>query len=137
MGSSKDVMTTFAERDIRQRFSEHEGWNIAPVGSVKTQNGLYRASRNRRYYDEVAFISISFDQVPQDDCILGLEALPSTRGSHVKKYLLTPQASDTSAVPPHVKILLMNAFAFEGGELVWLTKKKHARKFCQEQPVAA
>nr|WP_319377557.1 hypothetical protein [uncultured Methanoregula sp.] len=137
MGSSKDVMATFAERDIRQRFSEHEGWNVAPVGGVKSPNGLYRASRNRGYYDEIAFISVSIDQIPQEDCILGLDALPSSRGSRVKKYLLTPQAADTSSVPPHVGILLMNAFAFTEGKLVWLTKKKYARKFPMEQAVAA
>nr|WP_321351175.1 hypothetical protein [uncultured Methanoregula sp.] len=137
MGSSKDVMATFAERDIRQRFSEHEGWNVAPVGGVKSPNGLYRASRNRGYYDEIAFVSVSIDQVPQEDCILGLDALPASRGSRVKKYLLTPQATDTSSIPPHVGIILMNAFAFDRGELVWLTKKKHARRFSQEQAVSA
>jgi hypothetical protein len=31
MGSSKDVMELFAERDIRQIFSEYDGWKIAPV----------------------------------------------------------------------------------------------------------
>jgi len=102
---SKDVMTTFAERDIRQYFSEFDGWNCAPITGVQSPAGLYRASRNRSYHDEVAFIAVSFDQIPENECITALDALPSSRGSRVKMVLLTPQASDISLVPPHVQIL--------------------------------
>ena len=126
---SKDVMTTFAERDIRQYFSEFDGWNCAPITGVQSPAGLYRASRNRSYHDEVAFIAVSFDQIPENECITALDALPSSRGSRVKKFLLTPQATDTSFVPPHVQVLLMKAFAFADGDLVWLTKKKNARQY--------
>ena len=135
---SKDVMTTFAERDIRQYFSEFEGWNVAPITGVQSAVGLYRASRNRLYHEEVAFIATSFDQVPGNEYIRALEALPSSRGSRVKKYLLTPQATDTSFVPPHVQVLLMRAFAFTDGDLVWLTKKKNARHYhCDPAPAPA
>ena len=129
MMGSKDVMTTFAERDIRQYFSEFDGWNCAPITGFQSPAGLYRASRNRLYHDEVAFIAVSFDPIPENECITALDALPSSRGSRVTKFLLTPQATDTSVVPPHVQILLMKAFAFADGELVWLTKKKNARQY--------
>jgi hypothetical protein len=130
MGSQKDVMTTFAERDLRQQFSEFNGWNIAPINGMKSSVSLFRASRNRLYHDEIAFIAVSFDPIPEDGCITALDALPSSRGSRVKKFLLTPQATDTSFVPPHVQVLLMKAFAFVDGDLVWLTKKKNARQYC-------
>lgn len=127
--ASKDVMTTFAERDIRQYFSEFDGWNCAPINGVQSPVGLFRASRNRLYHEEVAFIAVSFDPIPENKCITALDALPSSRGSRVKKFLLTPQATDTSFVPPHVQVLLMKAFAFADGDLVWLTKKKNARQY--------
>jgi hypothetical protein len=129
MMGSKDVMTTFAERDIRQQFSEFDGWNIAPITSVQSTVGLYRAVRNRLYYEEVAFVAVSFDPVLENECISALDALPSSRGSRVKKFLLTPQAADTSVVPPHVQVILMKAFGFVDGDLVWLTKKKNARQY--------
>lgn len=132
MGSQKDIMTTFAERDLRQRFSPFDGWNIAPVNGVQTTACLYRASRNRIYHEEIAFISVSFEQEPLDEAIAALESLPSTRGSRVKKYLLTPQAADTGAVPPHVSVIPMSVFAFVDGNLVWLTKKKNARQYITE-----
>jgi hypothetical protein len=125
----KDVMTTFAERDIRQHFSEFDGWNCTPINGVQSSVELFRASRNRTYHDEVAFIAVSFDQIPGNECFTALDALPSSRGSRVKKFLLTPQATDTSFVPSHVKVLLMKAFAFADGNLVWLTKKKNARQY--------
>lgn len=129
MGSLKDVMSTFAERDIHQQFSEFDGWTIAPINGVNSSVSLFRASRNRRYHEDVAFIAVSFDQVPGNECITALDALPSSRGSRVKTFLLTPQATDTSFVPPHVQVLLMKIFAFVDGELVWLTKKKNARQY--------
>ncbi len=129
MGSQKDVMTTFAERDIRQQFSEFDGWNIAPINGVQSSVTLFRASRNRTYHEEVAFIAVSFDQVPENECFTALDALPTSRGSRVKKFLLTPQATDISFLPPHIQVLLMKAFALVDGDLVWLTKKKNARQY--------
>jgi hypothetical protein len=138
MGSQRDVLLTFAERDIRHAFSEFEGWNIAPIIGVQSPHGLYQASRNNVHHEDVAFISVSFDPVPRKSCISALESLPSSRGAHVKKYLLTPQASEVSALPPYVGILLMTAFAFVNGELVWLTKKKHSKQYHSEPvPVPA
>jgi len=135
MGSAHDIMELFAERDIRQVFSAYDGWKIVPVNGTPSAGGLYRASRNKMYYDEVAFIAVSFDPVLSDDCISALNALPVSRESRTKKYLLTPRATDTSGIPPHIRVLFLTAFAFADGKLVWLTKKKHATKFVPE-PVA-
>lgn len=137
MGSAKDVMELFAERDIRRVFSTSDGWSITPVGTPACTGYFYRVSRSKWVGEEVAFIAVSFDKSPGEDVINALDLLPGSQGSRTKKYLLTPQAADTSAVPPHVKHLLMNAFTFEGGQVIWLTKKKNARKFPAEQAVAA
>jgi len=136
MGSSKDVMELFAERDIRQFFSEYNGWNVAPVAGSPSPGRFYRIFRHKWEGDEVAFIAISFDLVPKEEIFSALDTLPDGKGSRTKKYLLTPQAADTSAVPPHIRILPMNAFAFAEGNLVWLTKKKNAKRFVPEEAVA-
>jgi len=137
MGSSKDVMELFAERDIRQVFPTYDGWTTTPVSTSSPVGCFYRVSKKKWVGDEIAFIAVSFDRAPTEDLINALDALPNGQGSKTKKYLLTPQAADTSAIPPHVRILLMNAFAFAEGKLVWLTKKKNARNFSTELPVAA
>jgi len=137
MGSSKDVMELFAERDIRQVFPTYDGWTATPVTTSSGAGYFYRVSKNKWVGEEVAFIAVSFDKAPAEDVINALDALPNGLGSKTKKYLLTPQAADTSAIPPHVRILLMKAFAFAEGNLVWLTKKKNARRYTAEPAIAA
>jgi len=137
MGSPKDVMELFAERDLRQQFSAYDGWTITPVNGSQSTGNFYRISRGKWVGVEVAYVAVSFDRTPKDEIICALDQLPEDLGSKTKKYLLTPQATDTSAVLPHIRVLLMNAFAFTNGDLVWLTKKKNAKEVVREQAVAA
>jgi len=140
MGSSTDVMELFAERDIRHLFSQYDGWNVEQLHGLPPGKLIYQARRAIRGYwgpQEVAFIAISFDPVLHDDLINALDLVPDGKSYRLKKYLLMPQAADASAVPPHIQVLPMHAFAFSGGDLVWLTKKKNAKKVIQEQAVAA
>jgi hypothetical protein len=137
MGSRKDVMELFAERDLRQQFSAYDGWTITQVNGSPSTGNFYRISRSKWVGVETAYVAASFDQTPKDEIISALDQLPDGRDSKTRKYLLTPQATDTSAVLPHIRVLLMNAFAFANGDLVWLTKKKNAKVVTREQAVAA
>lgn len=137
MGSSKNVLELFAERDIRQLFSEYDGWKAVPVAGQNAAGCFYQLTRGRWTGVETAYLGVSFDSVPKKECLAALDSLPDGGGSKTKKFLLTPQATDTSAVPPHIRVLLMSAFAFSDGNLVWLTKKKNARKFSAAPPAAA
>ena len=129
MGSARDVMELFAERDIRWLFSEYNGWKVAPVSGPRPDGCFYRASKRKWVGEEIALIAVSFDPAPCQDSISALDTLPDGKESRTKKFLLTPQATDTSGILPHIRILPMNAFAFADGELVWLTKKKNAKRF--------
>ena len=141
MGSQKDVMELFAERDMRQMLPEYDGWGIEKVQEPHYPGCFYRISRSKWVGTEIAFIAVSLDPEPAEDLISALDALPDGRGSLTKKYLLTPQGTRTSAVPPHVRVLPMTAFAFAKGKLVWLTKKRNAMRFVprqeKEEPAAA
>jgi hypothetical protein len=136
-------MELFAERDLRHMLPQYDGWTIEKVQGCKTPGIFYRVSRSKWVGTEVAFIAVSLDEVPTDEMINALDLLPDGRRSLTKKYLLTPQATDTSCLPPHVRVLLMTAFAFVDGDLVWLTKKKNARQYTcapaapAPEPVAA
>jgi hypothetical protein len=137
MGSSKDIMELFAERDFRRLFSGYDGWKAAQFAGAPSPGRFYRVSRSKWAGEEVAFIAVSFDPVLKEEFISALDTLPNGHGSTVKKYLLTPQATDTSVVPSHIRILLMDTFAFTDGNLVWLTRKKNAKKICMEPAAAA
>jgi hypothetical protein len=137
MGSQKDVMEVFAERDIRQQFSEYNGWKITTVAGTNPEGRFYKITRSNWAGDEVVFIAVSFDPVPNEEFVSVLDTIPGSQASRTKKYLLTPQAANTSKIPPHIRILRMNAFAFAEGNLVWLTKKMNAKKFVPAQVVAS
>ena len=88
--------------------------------------------------EEVAYVALSLNQVPTDATLAALDSIPETGRAKARKYLLSPQAVNTACVPPHVRIILMNSFAFTEGKLVWLTKKKHAKQFaCKPAAVPA
>lgn len=128
-------MELFAERDLRHLLPQYEGWTIEPVEGMKVPGCFYRVSRSKWVGTEVAFIAVSLDPVPGELLLQTLDSLPAGRGSITTKYLLTPRGTDASAVPPQVKILLMTAFAFVDGKLIWLTKKKFARHYpCAPEP---
>ena len=48
--------------------------------------------------------------------------------------LIVPQNSDTSCIPPDVRLSFMNSFAFEGDELAWT--KKPVQKSKEEKAKA-
>ncbi|MFA4875854.1 MAG: hypothetical protein WC586_00445 [Methanoregula sp.] len=87
------------------------------------------------YTREVAFVAVSFRRTPDERVVSALDALPVSGELKAEKYLITPQAADTAAIPSGIKVLPMNAYAFEQGNLVWMTKKKNVKKF-PEQAVA-
>ena len=138
MGSQKDVMELFAERDLRRIFSEYDGWKITPASAALSRGGLYRISRSKWVGEDVAFVAVSFDQVVSDESITALDTIPNgSSAARIKKYLLAPQAANTGGVPPHIRTLLMSSFAFAEGSLIWLTKKKNAKKFMAQNQAAA
>jgi hypothetical protein len=137
MGSSRDVMELFAERDIRQMFSAYDGWAVTPLNGSQSAGRVFQATRGTWGREETALIAVSFAPVANGETVNALDIYPDNPGKRTKKFLLTPQAANTSSIPPHVKILRMNAFAFAGGELVWLTKKKNAKTFISEPAVAS
>jgi len=132
MGSQKDVMELFAERDLRQHFTEYDGWKIAPAANAPSGVYMYRVSKSKWVGEEVAYVALSLNQEPTEATLAALDSVPETRGVTTRKYLLSPQTVNTACVPPHVRIILMNSFAFMEGKLVWLTKKKHAKHFACE-----
>jgi hypothetical protein len=137
MGAQKDTMVLFAEREIRQIFSGFDGWKITPVTVRPSAGNFYRVSRSLRAGDEVAFIGVSFDPEPKEETVRALDNLTDSRIPRTKKFILMPREAGTEALPSSIQVLPMTAFAFAGKKLVWLTKKKNAKRVIQELPVEA
>ena len=63
MGSQKDTMVLFAERDIHRFFSEFDGWKTTPLNLSRSNGSLYRLSRYKYGGDEVALVAVSLDSI--------------------------------------------------------------------------
>ncbi|NMB77994.1 MAG: hypothetical protein GYA23_02725 [Methanomicrobiales archaeon] len=133
MGSTKDVMKLFAERDLRQHFSAFDGWTVTPMAGSLAGTYCYRASRGRWSGIEEAFIAVSLNRLPADEVVSAFDQVLNGSSNKTKKFLLAPQAADTSGIPPHIRVILMSAFAYSGKDLIWLTKKKNAQQVIREK----
>jgi len=136
MGSVHDVMQTFAYKEIRAHFRDHDGWECQKVPSPGTRDEVFFITREVRGKKEVVALAVSFDEEPAVAALAAVSAGHKGRNALKAQYLLVPKAADVSAVPKEIQILSMNAFGFVEGKLVWLTKKKNAKHYAQPEAPA-
>jgi hypothetical protein len=138
MGSAQDIMQTFANKEIRAQFRDHDGWECKQVPSPGTRDAVFFLSRDVRGKKETVALAVSFDEEPSVTTLAAVSAGHKGRNALKAQYLLVPKAADVSAVPKEIQVLSMNAFGFVEGKLVWLTKKKNAKHYVQpEEPAKA
>jgi hypothetical protein len=138
MGSAQDIMQTFANKEIRAQFRDHDGWECKQVPSPGTRDAVFFLSREVRGKKETVALAVSFDEEPSVTALAAVSAGHKGRNALKAQYLLVPKAADVSAVPKEIQILFMDAFGFVEGKLIWLTKKKNAKRYQQpEEPAKA
>jgi hypothetical protein len=132
MGSSKDIMQTFAQKEIRAHFKGWEGWSCRQVPSPYGGDMTFILSRDVRGRTENMALAVSYDEDPST---LALEALvASMKGKALKgQFLIVPNAAAVSGIPKTVHVIFMESFGFVEGKLVWLTKKKNAKQYSQPE----
>jgi len=128
MGSSKDIMQTFAQKEIRAHFKAWDGWSCREVPSPYRRDMTFILSRDVRGRTENVALAVSYDEDPST---LALEALvASMKGKAPKgQFLIVPNAAVVSGIPKTVQVIFMESFGFVEGKLVWLTKKKNAKHY--------
>lgn len=137
MGSAHDIMQTFASKDLHAQFPEYDGWEWTILPGFNSGNLMYRVFRNYHYNLQESFLAVSFDPKPSAGCIGALTSVVTDTQKRTGRYLLVPQGTDTSGIPPGIGILTMTSFGFSGGKLTWLSKKKNAACYPQKENVPA
>ncbi|MGA2161935.1 MAG: hypothetical protein ABSG28_07045 [Methanoregula sp.] len=135
MGSAHDIMQTFAYKEIRAHFKECDGWNYRQVPSPYVRDMTCILSREVRGRKETMALAVSYNEDPST---LALEAVAASlnRKSLNGQYLIVPKAANVSAIPKAVHIISMESFGFVEGRLVWLSKKKNAKRYPQPEEFA-
>jgi hypothetical protein len=125
MGSNQDIMHNFARQEINRFFSTYDGWTITPLPEAGGYDREFIAERTISGNRESKKVLVSFEKCVQKEKIEGLRSSVTGPYGQVQKsevLVIVPQNSDTSCVPPDVRVSFMNSFAFDGNELAW-TKK--------------
>jgi len=133
MGSAQDIMKTFVSKDFHRKFPALEGWKLETAGKKNLDITVYRASRYHRGQQQQAILAVSFDPQPSTGCIRRLSSVNPDSRYKTGRYLLVPRGADVSTVPPGIDVINMKAFGFSNGKLVWLTKKKNAVRYSQNE----
>jgi hypothetical protein len=137
MGSANDIMKSFACRDIHTSFPDYEGWVWKPLGEKNHRTPVYEISRPK--WDgtrDVVYLAVSLEQAVSPATIEVLKSVGQGERKIVGRVILVPRDTDTSCVPPEYSVLYLTSFGYDAGKLVWLSKKKNARKY-PPQPAAA
>ena len=127
MGSISDTMHVFEMRDLNHLLPAQDGWERKEQVSSGCGT-LYRYSRaiwNRR---EQALVLVSYESVVPADTIGAVFGQNENGLRNSRYFLLVPQGADVSGVQPPVQVHFMPGFGFRDEKLVWLTKKKNAKK---------
>jgi len=137
MGSTRDVMQIFADREIRAHFPKNDGWGCRQVPSPNHQDISCILSRDTRSGTQQIALVVTYDEVPS---VSSLDNLTTSMNKKLLKgrYLIVPKNTDTSSIPKEIRVIFMDSFGFIEGNLIWLTKKKNARHYpVQETPCVA
>jgi hypothetical protein len=125
MGSSQDIMHNFAKQEINRFFSTYDGWKITPLPDTGGYDRKFIAERTISGNKESKKVLVSFEKCVQKEKIEGLRSSVTGPYGQVLKsdvLVIVPQNSDTSCVPPDIRLSFMNSFSFDGDALAW-TKK--------------
>ena len=113
-------------------FNECDGWECRRVPSPCVRDITCVLSREVPGRKEAMALAVSYDEDPS---MLALEAVAAslTRKILNGQYLIVPKAANVSAIPKAVHIISMESFGFVDGRLVWLARKKNAKRYPQTE----
>jgi len=131
MGSISDTMHGFERKELNQVFPVSEGWKeSSPRGSGNT----YTFTRDLWVGNEQVTVVSLYTPLVRGEEIADLRARYANGAGKSRLAILVPDGSDYSAVPKDIVVITMASFGYESGKIVWLTKKKNAKRVTVNLP---
>ncbi len=135
MGSDKDTMHQFERKELSQVFSVSDGWKRNPLTSPGTNGSTHYFRRNLWVGCEFATVIVLYEPVVNGQTVTAIRNRYHNKGVKNRIFLMVPKNADVSSVSQDIGVITMSGFGYEDGKLVWLTKKKNAKKFRNDVPV--
>jgi len=129
MGVSTDIMHDFVSQEIKHLYSSFDGWNETARIKKNNYDTIVVLERLMGGHKEIAKIGVTFNRELSPDLVKELTTRQSTSdGFPVRNdyTVIVPANTITSSLPANVRIHVMQSFAFDGENLVWV--KKPVRK---------
>lgn len=119
MGSSTDVMRTFIAREISAIFSQNDGWSVEQTSTISGYNQIFSLTRFYNGMKETVKMGVCLDRAVSPEFVAGMQSAVSGAQGSPKVGLLVAKNADVAAVPEAWRVLAMQAFGYEGENLVW------------------
>lgn len=129
MGFSSDIMHDLVAKDIRNIYSSYDGWKYSSHPTGNGYDKIATLERRNGGHRECVKIFVTLERVvpsPLPEELTRAERAADGTVIHCEFAVMVPANADTSSVPAGIRVLIMNSFAFENKELIWV--KKPVRK---------
>ena len=129
MGICTDIMHDFVLQEIKHIYSSFDGWKITMKKKGAAYDTIVLVKRMNNGYLEIVRLLVTFKKEVTLDMINELIRPEPVFDGSCPRYdyaIIVPGNTDTSKMPKDLKIFVMNSFAFDGKELIWV--KKPVRK---------
>ncbi len=126
MGSQQDIMNDYALQELRHIYSSYDGWKMTPRKQGNGYDMLVRLERLHGGHRDIVKVLVTFSKEIPAGSVAELNKKESAGDGMVPRFdtaVIAPINADTSGLPAGMKFYSMNAFEFQGDELVWLKKK--------------
>jgi len=136
MGSIEDTMHQFERKELNQVFRVSDGWKEVPPVNSATTGGIHVFKRDLwGGRSEHATIIVLYEAIVNEEKIASICTRYQNGQEKNKIVLLVSKNADVDLVPKDIGVITMSSFGYDAGKLVWLTKKKNAKKFTSELSV--
>ena len=134
MGSIGDTMREFERKELHQAFHVSDGWKPVPQVSPGTNGSPHVFRRDLWVGSELATVIVLYESVVNGETVTAIRTQYKNNSVKNRIFLMVPKNTDVASVPQDIGVITMSSFGYEAGKLVWLIKKKNAKKFTYELP---
>jgi hypothetical protein len=134
MGSIEDTMRQFETKELHQVFHISDGWKQVPPVNHGTIGSIHVFKRDLWVGSEHVTAVVLYEPIVNREKLAAIRSQYQNGYAKNRIVLMVPKNADIASVQGDIRVITMSSFGYDAGKLVWLTKKKNAKKFMSELP---
>ena len=122
-------MRQFERKELTQIFPFSDGWKTVSTTCPAFAASVHLFRRDLWVGSEHATVVVVYEPVVSSERVAMIRSRYMNGNARDKLVLMVPKGADVASVPNDIGIISMSSFGYDTGKLVWLTKKKNAKKY--------